>query len=415
MTTVTARPAYMSNLIAARERGMPITVLASLAMVGAGAWIVKRYAPEASWMYQFFFERSMVQAVLMVAFAIGFVHLCRRLPAYMRERRAFASTSEGDAVTASDTLVSRRRRNIGAAIGQARMRGNLDDYTRSLSEHDAAEIDATYRVPGDIVQVLPLIGFFGTVLGLSIGLYSSYLVDGGTTPQSFAKAIALAFDNTLLGLLLTILLFIAQSVMRKRDEALLLRLDLETAGAINAHLPVARGPVDVDRIATAMRDLAGVMAEHTDELMKTRSVFEHPGEELRMLVEAHTTQVAREVLRELAGQQRQAGEELMRAFTGAVDDLAERVIQTATEAANRVSESWAPLCSHVESIGDGVRSVEPTLRTMQAAIAEHTSQAEQAVLREMSEQTTALRNELRRPRTMTFIEGLVAHSGAGLG
>ncbi len=82
-----------------------------------------------------------------------------------------------------------------------------------------------YRVPTDVTQLLPLIGFFGTVFGLSLGLYGSFLVQGDPTTRGFASAIAIAFDNTLLGLALTIILFSMTSVVRKADETIGLRLE----------------------------------------------------------------------------------------------------------------------------------------------------------------------------------------------
>lgn len=385
MATASAKPAPFPTLIAARERGMAANLLFALGSVGLGAWIVKRSAAEASWIYQFLFERSIVQAVLMVVFATGFIHLCRRLPAYWREQRALVWANNSPARGAVDTLVGRRRRNIAAAIGPAAQRGNLVDYARSLAEHDAAEVDASYRVPSDIVQVLPLIGFFGTVLGLSIGLYSSYLVDGGTTSQGFAKAIALAFDNTLLGLLLTILLFVGQSVMRKREDALLLRLDLESAEAISAHVPTGRTPADADRLAAAMRDLAEAMAVQTGELARTRKALELPSEAL-MAVLAET--VAR----------------------GAA-----AVAETMGSAADRAIATWEPACGQLKSIDEGVWGIAANLQSLQTQIDEHAARAEQAVHRELSAQTESIRSELRRPRKMTLVEGPLAESGVERG
>ena len=402
----TAKPAELPNLIAARERGMPLTVLIALVAVGTGAWIVSRGAAEDEWIYQFFFARSFVQAVLMVAFAIAMVHLCRRLPAYLRERRALASSDTDGAGFPADTLVSRRRRSIAAAIRQGQVRGNLDAYAKSLSEHDASEIDATYRVASDIVQVLPLIGFFGTVFGLSKGLYANFLAAGVTTPAGFAKAIAIAFDNTLLGLLLTIVLFIALGALRKRDEALQLRLDLEVADSINVHVPSAQLPVDVgvDAFFDTLHDLAAAMRDHAEELAKSRTLFEQPGEGLRELIGAHTTQVAREVLKELAERQQQSADDALKAFTGALQELSDQMVDIAGTAARKVAASWDPLCADVAAISECVGDIEPALQSIQTAIVERSTRAEETLLGKLAEHADALRMELRRPRTMTLLE-----------
>lgn len=215
----------LTQLVAADESGLPATFAIALVLVAAGSMLLDSTLTKESWTYQFFFKRSFVQWVLLGTFSVGLVHLARRIPEWLREKAALRNFGNGGEIRGAGTLVERRWLQLQMAR-RVEDRESLQHLSKSLADHDDAEVDAAYRLSTDIIQILPLIGFFGTVFGLSHGLYQSFLQTGGTTTKDFAKAIAVAFDNTLLGLALTILLFAFQSILRKREESLLLRLNL---------------------------------------------------------------------------------------------------------------------------------------------------------------------------------------------
>jgi biopolymer transport protein ExbB/TolQ len=187
------------------------------------AVIVDRYAVAGSWLHDFFFNRRFVQWVLIFTFFIGLLGVVRRLPE-LRRNLAFARRVDlARSALGAASAPPRWRRVIEAR--SISNRAALGVYLGALKEREASEIDAGYRVPTDITQLLPLIGFFGTVFGLSIGLYNAFLVQGDSTTRSFASAIAIAFDNTLLGLALTIVLFAVTSLVRKMDESISARIE----------------------------------------------------------------------------------------------------------------------------------------------------------------------------------------------
>ncbi len=211
-------------LIAASDRLLLLKVFLALATTALIAFGFSAYLTDGSWLHDFLFNRRFVQWVLLTGFFIGFYHLVWRIPAWLRERKNLRLVRSEADVSKAKGMVARRWTLLQAAC-RLPAHGNLGQYAKSLAEHDEAELDAAYRISGDIVQILPLIGFFGTVFGLSLGLHSSFLTEGGTT-KAFAQAIAVAFDNTLLGLALTIILFICQSILRKSEEGVLLHLNV---------------------------------------------------------------------------------------------------------------------------------------------------------------------------------------------
>jgi biopolymer transport protein ExbB/TolQ len=258
------------RLVAADERKLLTTIVIALALVGWLAVGLPFLLPQETWMYQFLFKRSFVQWVLLSAFSIGLVHLLRRIPEWLLERKALRFLRQEGAAQGACTLVERRWLQLQAARGKGGRR-DIEHFAKSLADHDDAEIDAAYRLTIDIVQILPLIGFFGTVFGLSHGLYQSFLATGGATTKDFAKAIAIAFDNTLLGLGLTIILFGAQSILRKRDEAVLLELNLLAGGSDSAPYDTSACIYD---LATALRSHEATLKDHQKELAEALSAIE---------------------------------------------------------------------------------------------------------------------------------------------
>lgn len=340
------------RLLVGSDRGLLATSFAAAVSVLAFAMVLKRYVPEDTWTHDFFFRRSFVQWVLLVAFTIGVVHLVRRLPAYWREKRAL-----NQATASAATLVGRRRQHLQAAMGDEWRHVSLGDYARSLAEHDEAELDGAYRLSGDIIQVLPLIGFFGTVFGLSSGLYSSFLAEGGTTTKAFAKAIAIAFDNTLLGLALTIILFGFQSVLRKRDEACLLQLNLQAADAITALvMPSPKPPRERDPLEIAIEGLKGGIKDVETTLKELRL----PADGMQELVKTYITEVAQAVLNSIAEKHAVEYERLAGIATATLRERDEEVLR-------RLSDAIRPLGTFSDLALGEVRSVQAGIRDLAEA------------------------------------------------
>src|SRR5213594_1597053 len=109
------KSASYSRLLAVDERGLPTTVLVAGGLVAVFAFGLTASVSNNTWAHDFFFKRSFVQWVLLTAFAIGLVHLLRRLPAWLRERRALRDLQNSQKAITSETLVFRRWRQIEAA------------------------------------------------------------------------------------------------------------------------------------------------------------------------------------------------------------------------------------------------------------------------------------------------------------
>lgn len=105
----------------------------------------------------------------------------------------------------------------------------LDDSTFYLSA-----TDASYSFPRVLVWAIPLLGFIGTVMGISkaVNGFSSFLEQAGEIEQikegigTVTSGLAVAFDTTLLALLLSVLVMIPLVLVERMESKLLLKIDI---------------------------------------------------------------------------------------------------------------------------------------------------------------------------------------------
>ena len=106
-----------------------------------------------------------------------------------------------------------------ARYGRARMKEAMEDSGRLV----AHELDRFLSAIGTIATVAPLLGLFGTVIGM-IEIFGAQ-APGGTNPQQLAHGISVALYNTALGILIAIPALIAYRHFRARVDAYLVEME----------------------------------------------------------------------------------------------------------------------------------------------------------------------------------------------
>ena len=107
------------------------------------------------------------------------------------------------------------------------------EVNREGSGLDGEEASGRFTLPKYILYLLPVIGFIGTVEGISKALMNISLVlpmvkdlDGFMNNlTSVTSALQVAFDSTLLALFLSAALMLVQTLVYRRSEDLLARVD----------------------------------------------------------------------------------------------------------------------------------------------------------------------------------------------
>lgn len=162
----------------------------------------------------------------------------------------------GEAVAASDTRLfpSRLRQLDGHARGDAAPTvGQLMELNREISGLDQERTAARFTLTRYILYLLPVIGFIGTVEGISHALGNISIVlpmvkdlDGFLgNLTGVTSALQVAFDSTLLALFLSAALMFAQTIVYRLAEDHLARVDAWVVEHALPKLGRPEGPEEV--------------------------------------------------------------------------------------------------------------------------------------------------------------------------
>lgn len=105
-----------------------------------------------------------------------------------------------------------------------------------LSHRDLGEVDRGHLLLNSMRQIIPVVGFLGTVVGLSEGMAKfpeisakvGNIVDLKELLKGFAADLSVAFDTTLLALAYTIVVILIASMLKGKEQAHIALIDERT-------------------------------------------------------------------------------------------------------------------------------------------------------------------------------------------
>jgi len=121
---------------------------------------------------------------------------------------------------------------IDRALSNFKNIGQVNDVSsilRTQAENDEDQVASSYTVVNGLVWAIPVLGFIGTVLGLSLGIgrFTQTLQSAGdleqirASLQGVTSGLATAFESTLVALVFTLILQLAITFQQKREMAFL--------------------------------------------------------------------------------------------------------------------------------------------------------------------------------------------------
>jgi hypothetical protein len=272
--------------------------------------------------------------------------------------------SEAGPLRAGLNRLGRRVRNsllgrrVAAVLDFVRSRGSaaeLDDQMRSLADSDAIALENSYSLLRFITWAIPILGFLGTVLGITEALV-------GVTPEVLEKnlsqvtdGLALAFDTTALALGLTMVLMFLTSLTERLEQGALGAVD-RYADEQLAHR-FERGATQGSAFVEALRQNTQVLLRATEEVVERQASLW-----------AGTVAEAQKHWTETGEFQQ---EQLMTAMEAAL----QRTLDSHQERlAELERQSTVQACEMLERLTGLAHSVRETTREQQEAIARLTQQ-----------------------------------------
>ena len=124
--------------------------------------------------------------------------------------------------------------------------GRVSSWASAESTRDTSTSDSSYSLCRVLIWAIPIMGFIGTVLGLAVAVSGFGVLGGSAEVGAIKEAIGqvtvglgVAFDTTLLALLLTVFLMFPLSFIQRSEENLFVELDSYLDEMFTCRLPNA--------------------------------------------------------------------------------------------------------------------------------------------------------------------------------
>jgi len=160
------------------------------------------------------------------------------------------------------SLIATRCSRVLNAYIKSGDRNKATEFALDDSSFYQAASESSYSVPRILVWAIPLLGFIGTVVGISkaVNGFSGFLQDAGDVEQikagigTVTGGLAVAFDTTLLALFLSVLVMIPLVLIERYESRLLLGIDIFINDKLLPRLREKNQNINEDMISHLVED-----------------------------------------------------------------------------------------------------------------------------------------------------------------
>jgi len=153
-----------------------------------------------------------------------------------------------------------------AARGSA---GGLDDELKYLADLEASRVQASYGLFRVVLWAIPILGFLGTVIGITMALNGVDLQAPDQSMVHVLTGLGLKFDTTALALTLSMILMFAHFLVDRNEMGLLERVDGQVSRELASRFPAT--PPGPGGQAAAVRRMADGMIHAAEKLVKRQA------------------------------------------------------------------------------------------------------------------------------------------------
>ncbi|MCX5673870.1 MAG: MotA/TolQ/ExbB proton channel family protein [Planctomycetota bacterium] len=232
-----------------------------------------------------------------------------------------------------------RRLEIGARrLAEGGDTAEIHDVMKALSDIDRENLESRFTLVRYIIWLIPTIGFLGTVIGIGVAItqFSSVMAQVGEGTEDFqtrlqgvlgevASNLGVAFDTTMLALLLSAFLVALTSIVQTREEGLLFGID-----EFCLRYFVSRIAVAGSQARTIQQVMVGLAAiTQSMETMAKRSAAKDGKDSMTLrdiagLIEGQPARI-KQAIAEVADKDSRAAQRLADAMASAADRIQQAV------------------------------------------------------------------------------------------
>jgi hypothetical protein len=224
------------------------------------------------------------------------------------------------------------------------------DFLNTQSDIDANRSSSSYSLVKVFLWAIPILGFIGTVIGLSVAVGSLAMGDA-SDPESLKESInsltgglGTAFDTTLLGLILSILMSFPLALVQKKEDETLTMIDSFCVEKLLPKLNDSRTLVGEELIQQA-----NSIPQLVTSLAKAHETFlVNLNESTRMLTESAEVLQVR-----LTGHQKM----VEKTFTDAASKLLETSRDVFLRSNNQLEKSFQSIATGIDSMNRSLKEL----------------------------------------------------------
>ncbi|GAB4542775.1 MAG: MotA/TolQ/ExbB proton channel family protein [Pleurocapsa sp.] len=353
-----------------------------------------------------------------------------------------------DRLSKENNLVAIRCGRILKAYLQSGDRTAANEFALDDSSFYLSSSESSYSVPRILIWAIPLLGFIGTVVGISqaVNGFSGFLENSGDVEQIkegigvVTSGLAVAFDTTLLALFFSVLVMIPLVLVERYEYRLLLGIDVFINDKLLPRLR-EKNAQQLD-VATINRAVKGAIDDHFPEpidlIEPAQSYAEQASQALARgflneisKVQDVNSQLMAQIteVRQLASQDREkfitffnqqqtASQELVYQIRSTVEEIRNRNVAIANDLNQQTSAISRQLEHAAQALEQRVAALEQAankishLQQLQEGLErsfaslEKTAQLEQVLVgvRENLSRLQPLLQQLNKPRRITLVE-----------
>ena len=344
------------------------------ALCSVGFYALLFYGPLGHPLMKRYFAGHPVEYMETILFFVALTALIIKLFDHYAQRAALGHSPLGPAVKSPhivdqchslmaklDRLPERRRgefyiARLRAALEHVLHRGSADslgDELKYLSDVDAARGYSERGLFRVIVWAIPILGFLGTVIGITMALDGIDLKAPEKSMFEVFNGLGMQFDTTALALSLAIILMFVHHLVERAENRLLEAVDGRVQSELFSRFTAVPGGAD-GQIA-AMRQMSEMMLQASESLARRQAELWHTSVESAA---EHWSQMAET-----------AGERVQTAMSHATGELSRQaeVLREAVKAAGEVARLEDALNHNLDALS-GAKHFQQTVLSLAAAV-----------------------------------------------